>query len=242
MIYGEAESYKAINSALASFCPEVKAVGRCAESKNYFLVTSFLDFAAKPSTSLANSLARLHSASTDKGFGFHVATCCADTVQDNSWNPSWSSFFINQRLKPIAQLRDNAIDAELQRLVADTTQASIPRLLDALKIKPALIHGDLWSGNERNGKVFDSCACYAHSEFELSIMRMFGGFTSDIEEYHRLIPKDDPREEYDDRQRLYQVYHQLNHSGTGQGSSYREAAKRTLRALNRKYEDAARSV
>ena len=82
----------------------------------------------------------------------------------------------------------------------------------------------LWSGNRGQGTIlgrqqsevaaaavvedviFDPSACYAHSEYELGIMRMFGGFgDSFMREYHRLCPKTEPVEEYEDRVRLYEL-------------------------------------
>lgn len=54
--------------------------------------------------------------------------------------------------------------------------------------------------------VFDPSACYAHSEYELGIMRMFGGFGRGFfAEYHDLCPKTEPRVEYEDRVRLYEL-------------------------------------
>jgi fructosamine-3-kinase len=54
--------------------------------------------------------------------------------------------------------------------------------------------------------VYDPSACYAHSEYELGIMKMFGGFGSAFfEGYHRIVPKTEPVEEYEDRLRLYEL-------------------------------------
>ena len=49
-----------------------------------------------------------------------------------------------------------------------------------------IVSGDLWSGNAGKGTigadetvqevVYDPSACFAHSEYELGIMKMFGGF------------------------------------------------------------------
>lgn len=75
----------------------------------------------------------------------------------------------------------------------------------------------LWSGNKGKGiiggsdgpieeVVFDPSACYAHSEYELGIMRMFGGFGgSFMKEYHDLCPKTEPVAEYEDRVSLYEL-------------------------------------
>ena len=83
-------------------------------------------------------------------------------------------------------------------------------------VKPAFVHGDSWSGNKARGRLggkggiedvaFDVSSCYAHSEYELGLMRMFGGFSAGFfSEYHRLIPKTEPTHEYEDRMKLYQM-------------------------------------
>jgi fructosamine-3-kinase len=46
---------------------------------------------------------------------------------------------------------------------------------------PALLHGDLWSGNflvGSNGKamIFDPAVYYGHREMDLAMTRLFGGF------------------------------------------------------------------
>ncbi|CCG81649.1 Phosphotransferase enzyme family protein [Taphrina deformans PYCC 5710] len=224
MIEGEAESYRQITAAVRDFCPTVLASGECVSgsgARSWFLITSFLDFEERPDgTTLAHKLATLHATSSHagSGFGFPVATCCADTVQRNAWRQSWTEFFIEQRLRPISTLGDNAHDGDLASLVDRAAQRAVPRLLDVLRIRPALIHGDLWSGNQRAGYVFDSCALFAHSEFELGIMSMFGGLARTVHEYHQFKPKDEPTAEYDDRVALY-----------------RDSAKRTLARLIDKY-------
>lgn len=108
-----------------------------------------------------------------------------------------------------------------------------------------VIHGDLWSGNASKGMlpgmeapediVFDSSACYAHSEFELGIMKMFGGFGGAfLKEYHELVPKTEPVDEYDDRVALYELYHHLNHHALF-GGGYRSGAMGIMKRLITKY-------
>ncbi|PYH83903.1 hypothetical protein BO82DRAFT_305249 [Aspergillus uvarum CBS 121591] len=123
-------------------------------------------------------------------------------------------------------------------------------------IVPVVVHGDLWSGNAGRGRivgggggggdtegdgakvgdvVYDPSACYTHSEFELGIMRMFGGFGSGFfEEYHKLVPKTEPVEEYEDRVRLYELYHHLNHHAIF-GAGYRSGAVSIMEKLLKKY-------
>ena len=181
--------------------------------------------------SLAQKLAKLHSSPVPipKGFprpvfGFHVTTYVGRTTQDNSWSRSWPKFYIENRLRPVCRLveRNHGADDELTSLLNRIIKEVVPRLLGnghlggRKGVQPALVHGDLWSGNRARGRVggkggledlvFDAGCCYAHSEYELGIMRMFGGFSAGFfNEYHRLIPKTEPKNEYDDRLALYEL-------------------------------------
>lgn len=110
---------------------------------------------------------------------------------------------------------NNGEDTELRRLITATIEQVVPSLLANLKgVTPVVVHGDLWSGNAGKGKfgdddeiqhvVFDPSTCHGHSEYDLGIMRMFGGFDKAFfDEYHRLCPKTEPVEEYEDRLKLY---------------------------------------
>jgi protein-ribulosamine 3-kinase len=159
-------------------------------------------------------------------FGFTVTTCCGSTPQDNSYKTTWSDFYANNRLLMILKAckKSQGPDAELEDLVETTVSKVVPRLLanghlkspNGKDIVPVLVHGDLWSGNHGRGKigseggaeevVFDASACYAHSEFEFGIMGMFGGFGASFNrEYHKIKPKDEPVEEWQDRVKLYEL-------------------------------------
>jgi protein-ribulosamine 3-kinase len=186
--------------------------------------------------SLAQKMAKLHTtvAPVPDGyeqpmFGFPVTTCCADTPQDNTYTHSWADFYANRRLRFILERCEmrNGSHTELAELVEKTASSVVPRLLrdghlgGEKGIKPVVVHGDLWSGNAGKGRimdgggqeeegtqdvVFDSSACYAHSEYELGIMKMFGGFgQSFLQEYHEKCSKTEPVEEYDDRVALYEL-------------------------------------
>ncbi|KAL5114941.1 hypothetical protein ACEQ8H_007188 [Pleosporales sp. CAS-2024a] len=211
--------------------------------------------------SLAQKLAKLHTtpAPIPEGyerpvFGFHVTTCCGDTPQDNSYHESWAAFYAENRLRFILGRaeKSNGSDKDLHTLVEDTASRVVPRLLGdkhvnhGKGIMPVVVHGDLWSGNagvgvigcdngEPQDVVYDASACYAHSEYELGIMNMFGGFGgSFLDEYHELCPKTEPAEEYHDRVKLYELYHHLNHYAMF-GGSYKTGATSIMRMLLRKY-------
>ncbi|CAK7202298.1 hypothetical protein SEUCBS139899_005020 [Sporothrix eucalyptigena] len=135
-----------------------------------------------------------------------------------------------------ACLKHNGADSKLADAVERTASKVVPRLLgdDHLQqsrergggpIRPVVIHGDLWSGNHGRGRivaaakatsagsdqcveevVYDPSSVYGHSEYELGIMQMFGGFSSSFyREYTALVPKDEPVEEWEDRLALYEL-------------------------------------
>ena len=183
------------------------------------------------SMSLAGKLAKLHTtpAPVPEGFskpmfGFPETTCCGDTAQPNDYKESWADFYSQNRLLAMLSKceRNHGNDREFRSLVETTVNTVVPRLIgddhlaDGKGIVPVVIHGDLWSGNKGKGRigqkgavedvVFDPSAVYGHSEYELGIMNMFGGFgKSFFDEYHKLCPKTLPVEEYQDRVKLYEL-------------------------------------
>ena len=78
---------------------------------------------------------------------------------------------------------------------------------------PALIHGDLWSGNAlgstRGPALVDPACAYADREAELGMMTLFGGFDRHcFAAYEEAFPLPAGWRE---RNGLYQLYHVLNH-------------------------------
>ncbi|KKY18441.1 putative phosphotransferase enzyme family protein [Phaeomoniella chlamydospora] len=83
--------------------------------------------------------------------------------------------------------------------------------------------------------IFDPSSVYGHSEYELGIMSMFGGFSSSfMKDYHRIVPKTEPVDEYDDRIQLYELYHHLNHYAIF-GGGYKGGAMGIGKRLIAKY-------
>jgi protein-ribulosamine 3-kinase len=182
-----------------------------------------------PPLSLAAKLAKLHTtpapipAGYDRPmFGFPVATCCGETPQENSWKASWADFYAENRLRSILRrcIENNGPDADMEATVEKTASKVVTRLIgdDTLKggITPVVVHGDLWSGNHSRGQiagtgpveevVYDPSAVYGHAEYELGIMKMFGGFGSGFwREYENLVPRAEPKAEWEDRVLLYEL-------------------------------------
>jgi protein-ribulosamine 3-kinase len=84
----------------------------------------------------------------------------------------------------------NGADGELGGLVEEIAGKVVPRLLGdghlkdgetGERIKPVVVHGDLWSGNHGGGRsgagggeevVFDPSSAWAHGEFEFGIVSL----------------------------------------------------------------------
>ncbi|KAK1785582.1 hypothetical protein P4O66_018943 [Electrophorus voltai] len=187
-------------------------------------------------------------------FGFHVVTCCGYIPQVNDWQTDWVSFYTQQRLQHQLGLVEQAYgDREARELWASLQnfllysvsqsspqgplddphiscvqstpyQLKVPQLFSGVEVEPALLHGDLWSGNVAeylDGPIiFDPASFYGHSEFELAIAGMFGGFGRRFyDAYHQKIPK---APGFEQRLKLYQLFHYLNHWNHF-GSGYRTA-------------------
>ncbi|MGQ7844826.1 fructosamine kinase family protein [Granulosicoccus sp. 3-233] len=99
----------------------------------------------------------------------------------NSPCQSWAEFYATQRLLPLA-----AIAAERQALSARTLRR-IEQLAERLDeheddaVQASRLHGDLWAGNrlvdiEGNSWLIDPACHGGHREFDLAMMRLFGGF------------------------------------------------------------------
>lgn len=94
---------------------------------------------------------------------------------------TWAEFYATQRLIPLARLtRDGGA-------METSTVRAIDRVADRLEDlggepePPARLHGDLWAGNRLVGAdggswLIDPAAHGGHREFDLAMMRLFGGF------------------------------------------------------------------
>ena len=93
----------------------------------------------------------------------------------------WVEFYATKRLLPLARLAHN--ERALPRAAIRDLEAVATRLaeLGGPAEPPARLHGDLWAGNRLvdTGGVswlIDPAAHGGHREFDLAMMRLFGGF------------------------------------------------------------------
>ncbi len=178
------------------------------------LILEFLteDYNANAQAQLAEQLANLHN-QTDTNFGLDFDNKIGSTPQINSQNDNWAEFYWQHRLLYQINLAKNngyLTKQDYKFLIALKT--TVYQLLD-IKIKPALLHGDLWSGNFLSNKnqvyFIDSAIYYGHSEADLALGFIFGGFDDKFyKQYFELHPK---QNDFEKRKYLYMLYHYLNH-------------------------------
>src|SRR5262249_39716029 len=133
----------------------------------------------------------------DYAFG-HVAI-------SNRWAERWPSFWAEHRL----EVHLGFLPPALARRV-ETLAASLPDRLPA-RPAPALLHGDLWSGNvlaagDRVAALIDPACYYGHAEVDIAMLELFGEPGAALyETYGPMEPG------YRERQALYQLWPALVH-------------------------------
>ncbi len=146
------------------------------------------------------SLARLHRVGAPI-FGRTDGRTTGSRGLPNERQPTWADFYATQRLLPLARL---AVDA--YALPSDTVaglEEIAGRLVDLVgpPERPARLHGDLWAGNrvidEADRSWLIDPACFGgHREFDLAMMRLFGGFDDTVfDAYQEVWPLADGHEE-----------------------------------------------
>ena len=128
----------------------------------------------------AELLAALHNVTRDR-FGLEKDTLIGGLHQPNGWMDSWIDFFRERRLLAMAKQAQDA--GRLPTRAHDRVEACARRLGDLIDEPPApaLVHGDIWSGNvlsagERITGFIDPAIYYAHPEVELAFITLFATF------------------------------------------------------------------
>jgi fructosamine-3-kinase len=128
----------------------------------------------------AELLAALHDV-TAGAYGHERDTLIGSLSQPNPWTGSWVEFFRDQRLLCLAEVASEAgrLPANLRSRV-EVLAGRLGEILEEPE-RPALIHGDVWSGNvlsegNRITAFLDPAIYHADPEVELSYISLFGTF------------------------------------------------------------------
>lgn len=175
------------------------------------------------------ALARMHR-NTATHFGLSYDNYIGSLHQSNNQQNNWISFFIHERLEKQVQLA-------LKKSLLNTAHARqfeqlckrLPQLLPAEQ--PALLHGDLWSGNFLTGAdgeavLIDPAVYYGHREAELAFTRLFGGF--DIRFYKAYQAEFPLQPGFENRKDIYNLYPVLVHVNLF-GASYVQSVEGILK-------------
>lgn len=213
MFISEAAGLKTISDSGAIKTPEI--IG-CSELKRgACLLLEYIE-PGKPTTvamrNFGRQLAALHLISNED-YGLEEDNYIGSLQQSNTKYSSWASFYARERLLPQLQL------ACEKNLISTNEVPQIQNIENTIDkytagTKPGLLHGDLWRGNfliSTNDEPYliDPAAYYGHSEVDIAMTKLFGGFSGDFyTAYHEIIPLSDG---YVERQDLYQLYYLLVH-------------------------------
>jgi protein-ribulosamine 3-kinase len=164
---------------------------------------------------------------TAENFGFFEDNYIGATPQYNraqgNEKTDWVEFYFQKRILAqykMAEKNGYATD-ELKNGV-NQLEGKIHEILSGSEEPPTLLHGDLWSGNflcdsEGEAVLIDPAVYYGHREADLAMTKMFGGFSYDFyTSYQQTFPL---KEGWEYREKIYLLYHYLNHMNLF-GTSY----------------------
>lgn len=170
------------------------------------------------------ALAELHR-HTSPSFGLDHDNYIGSLPQINAPEADWATFYIQHRV--LVQLEIG--------LKGGIFESSVWKQVDALykvidsdfpKESPALLHGDLWSGNflchkSGDAALIDPAVYYGNRETEIAFTRLFGGFPEGFyKSYQEHFPLQNDTE---DRIDVHQLYPLLVHANLFGGHYVRQA-------------------
>ncbi len=139
--------------------------------------------APRDEAAFGRGLAALHAAGAPS-FGRSDRRTTGSRRLPNEPTARWADFYAESRLLPLARLARDG-DALPHETIAqlEAVAAALPSF-GAADEAPARLHGDLWAGNrivdvDGESWILDPAAHGGHREFDLAMMRLFGGFGDD---------------------------------------------------------------
>ena len=230
MFQTEAKGLALMRQCQELVIPKTYATGQV--DAHAFLLLAFIDRGAQSRSfwsSFGAGLAAMHRHS-QAHFGLDHANYIGRLPQSNGQHSNWSDFYRAERLEP--QIQMALEQGQMRQQDYHAFQRLYP-LIEQLcpEEPPALIHGDLWSGNflcnaQQEAVLFDPACAYAHREMDLAMSRLFGGFDAEFyrayEEAYPLAPN------FEERLPLYQLYYLMVHVNLF-GGSYIASVQRILR-------------
>lgn len=189
MFEKEADGLEKLRSTNTITIPRIIKSGE--EDGQAYLLLEFIE--SRPQAvdfwnKFGKSIAALHR-NTHERFGFSDDNYIGSLTQSNRQHNKWLDFFVEERIEPQIKLalsagKLNDTDNKIFQKLFGRLDTLIP---DSV---PALLHGDLWSGNflaDANGNpcIIDPAVYYGHPEMDLAMTKLFGGFEDEFYEAYQ---------------------------------------------------------
>lgn len=161
-------------------------------------------------------LAKLHRHSSPS-FGWDQDNYIGSLPQINTPTEDWADFYANTRIRPLARQADKLLGPDLLKSLDKLSQ----RFSNLFPPEaPALLHGDLWSGNfiprGSTAALIDPAVYFGSREMDLAMSRLFGGFSpSFFNTYQEEFPLEPGWEQRVELCQLYPLLVHVNLFGSG---------------------------
>ncbi len=161
---------------------------------------------------LGEGVAAIHRISA-VAFGLDEDNYIGSLPQSNRQHKLWADFFVQERLDPLIE---RAIDHHLiGKKLEERFNIFVRGITDCFPSEPAaLLHGDLWTGNQipdasGNPCLIDPAVYFGHREVDIAMSRLFGHFSP---EFYKAYQDAYPLQQgWEDRMDFYNLYPLLVH-------------------------------
>lgn len=233
MFQAEANGLKELSKAEQLRVPKVIAFSEYQADVTPFILMEYLPSAQKSDhffELFGRGFAQMHQIKQQQ-YGFFENNFIGSTPQINDLMDNWVDFFREKRLGYQVELakKSNLWSSKLDQLW-DQLSSKLEEIIGEPNEPPSLLHGDLWSGNyivgpEGKPCIIDPAVYYGNREADLSMTELFGGFDRRFYDSYKEAYPLEPG--YNDRVKVYKLYHLLNHLNLF-GSSYQGSVKAIL--------------
>ncbi|MFA7241893.1 MAG: fructosamine kinase family protein [Sulfuricellaceae bacterium] len=228
MFEAERDGLRELANAAAVRVPQPVCLG-CADGSAFLVLEHiFLKDAGQSGAELlGRQLAAQHHV-TAPAFGWWRDNTLGATFQPNTPSADWIAFWRERRLGHQLNLAARAGHHGALQRRGEKLLAALPAFFRGYMPQPALLHGDLWSGNaacDPAGKpvIFDPATYYGDREADIAMTELFGGYPLAFYAAYRESFPLDPG--YATRKTLYNLYHILNHLNLFGGGYLAQAEK-----------------
>lgn len=231
MFQKESEGLGLLKATKTLKIPEVIAHGKL-DGKHYLLM-EYIESASPQSNywkKFGVALAEMHKNNSNSNYGLEHDNYIGKLPQPNNSAENWIDFFINHRLE--FQLKLAVQNGLVDSSFVNRYRAFYELLPGLLPVdQPALLHGDMWSGNVMVGAdgqvcLIDPAVYFGHREIELAFTQMFGGFGYDFYTSYREAYPLEPG--FEQRTDIYNIYPHMVHVNLF-GTSYLGGVESVLR-------------